>query len=447
VANVDQVFERVSEGLSSPISLKVLELTKDERSWAHSLAEVIGGDRLFSVRFLFLAGLVNGLPRRVATVSQAVTTLGFGTVKALALWLPLYTFDSPDPEESEHQPVRLKDLWEHSIASALIAGRMVSAEDHSPIPTAFVAGLLHDVGRVLCYRHFRQEFYSAMRLAGERGISLAEAETIVFGADHAVVGEFWARSMDLPPLIKHTIRYHHSPLASLPRAIDPLLKKTLAVTRIADHFGLGSRLEARDNQHPLEEEWAVFYQNENDCRRMVKRIQQEVADVKEMFGFEAMPVKAEQSPGGRAKAQVIPFPGRNRIRERLGGKLHGKKLTILVVEDHGSLLEVLGLYFMRSGYHVRTAGDGETALEILGKEEVHLLVLDLMLPRLDGFGLLRRLREMKPEQMPYIIVISAPGAEGDRKKILELGADEYVPKPFHLSGLLEKIQAVERQLT
>jgi CheY-like chemotaxis protein len=182
---------------------------------------------------------------------------------------------------------------------------------------------------------------------------------------------------------------------------------------------------------------------------LTRRIQQEVVEVREMFGFEQAAPRAEHGSNIRARGQVIPFPSRgSRLKERMGGKLQdGKKLTILVVEDHGSLLEVLGLYFMRSGYHVRTAGDGETALEILAKEEVHLMVLDLMLPRLDGFGLLRRLREIKPQRMPYVIVISAPGADGDRKRILDLGADEYVPKPFHLSGLLEKIQAVEKQLS
>jgi CheY-like chemotaxis protein len=447
LANVDQVFERVSEGLSSPIGLKILEVTKDEHAWVHSLADVISRDPLFSVRFLFLAGLVNGVPRRLTTVAQAVTTLGFGIVKALALWLPLYTFEAADAKETEDQPVCLRDLWEHSLATALITGRMVSAEDHSPIPMAFVAGLLHDAGRVLCYRHFREEFHSAMRIVAERGVSLAEAETVVFGADHSVIGEFWARTMDLPPLIKHTIRYHHNALASLPRAIDPLLKKTLAMTRIADHFGVGSRLEARDTPEPLDEEWSVFSRGEDDCRRVIKRIEGEVADIKDMFGFEPHSVRAEHIPGNRPKGQLIKFPARGRLKERVPGGLQGKKLTILVVEDHGSLLEVLGLYFMRSGYHVRTAGDGEAALDILAKEDVHLLVLDLMLPRLDGFGLLKRLRESHPDRLPYIIVISAPGADGDRKKVLDLGADEYVPKPFHLSYLLEKIQAVERQLS
>ncbi|HEY2990907.1 MAG TPA: HDOD domain-containing protein [Candidatus Binatia bacterium] len=445
--NVNQVFERVSEGLSSATSLKILEVTQDERAWAHSLAEVIGGDRAFSVRFLFLAGLVNGLPRRVTTVSQAVTTLGFGTVKALTLWLTLHTSAAADdPGDGPEPTIHLRDLWEHSLACGLIAGRMVAAEDYSPLPTAFVAGLLHDAGRVLCYRHFREEFNAALKLAASKNIPLAEAEAKIFGADHSAIGEYWARSADLPPLIQHTIRYHHSSLSSLPSSIDPLLKKTLAVVRIADHFGAESGFAALEDRSPLEEEWSALAQREEDCRRLVKRIQQEVVGVREMFGFaESAAIRSGQ--GGRARGQVIQFPTPNRTKNSTFGTVQGKKLTILVVEDHGSLCEVLGLYFMRSGYHVRTAGDGESALEILSKEEIHLLVLDLRLPRLDGFGLLQKLQGRREDQWPYIIVISAQGADMDRRQVLELGADEYLPKPFHLASLLEKIQAVERQLT
>ena len=85
-----------------------------------------------------------------------------------------------------------------------------------------------------------------------------------------------------------------------------------------------------------------------------------------------------------------------------------KKLMILIVEDHGSLCEMLSLYFMRYGYHVRTADNGETALEILSNEEIHLVLLDLMLPRLDGFAVLKELRESE-RVVPRISSSFLPG--------------------------------------
>jgi two-component system OmpR family response regulator len=123
-----------------------------------------------------------------------------------------------------------------------------------------------------------------------------------------------------------------------------------------------------------------------------------------------------------------------------------KKLMILVVEDHGSLREMLSLYLMRHGYHVRTADNGESALEKLSKQKFHLVLLDLMLPRLDGFAVLKRLHDMPRNPIPYIIVISAGALEKDRHKVLELGANEYMPKPFNLMRLLERIETVEKYL-
>ena len=146
------------------------------------------------------------------------------------------------------------------------------------------------------------------------------------------------------------------------------------------------------------------------------------------------------------KARVIPFPKGSRATGESNDKRPGKKLTILVVEDHGSLCDMLTLYFMRYGYHVRTANDGESALDLLDNEEIHLVLLDLMLPRMDGFTVLRQIRERSGDKPPYVIVVSAGASSKDRNLVLELGANEYMPKPFHLIRLLERVQNVEKYL-
>jgi DNA-binding response OmpR family regulator len=121
-------------------------------------------------------------------------------------------------------------------------------------------------------------------------------------------------------------------------------------------------------------------------------------------------------------------------------------MTILIVEDHNSLCEMLSLYFVRLGYDVRTAADGESALQIIANQKVDFVLLDLMLPRLDGFTVLRQLRETRGAKTPYVIVVSAGASERDRNKVLELGANEYMPKPFHLARLIERIETVEKHL-
>jgi DNA-binding response OmpR family regulator len=145
-------------------------------------------------------------------------------------------------------------------------------------------------------------------------------------------------------------------------------------------------------------------------------------------------------------AKVIPFRKGIRHVPEARSEVPGNKITILVVEDHESLCEMLSLYFMRYGYHVRTATDGETALSILKAEEIHLVLLDLMLPRIDGYGVLKWIREHSSGALPYVIVVSAGNVITDRISTLQLGADEYLAKPFHLIRLLERIQRIEKSI-
>jgi two-component system OmpR family response regulator len=144
--------------------------------------------------------------------------------------------------------------------------------------------------------------------------------------------------------------------------------------------------------------------------------------------------------------QVIKFPIKGRKAAKTAAAPPPKKLTILLAEDHSSLRDIVSVYLMRQGYHIRTAGTGTAALEILAAEEVHLLLLDLMLPGIDGFEVLRRLRQERPSGFPYVVVVSALTTEEDKKKVRELGGDDYLPKPFHLPHLLERIVAVESRL-
>jgi DNA-binding response OmpR family regulator len=131
---------------------------------------------------------------------------------------------------------------------------------------------------------------------------------------------------------------------------------------------------------------------------------------------------------------------------RFEARTPAEKVVLLVVEDHGTLREMVSLFLMRCGYQVRTASNGVIALEILAREEIHMVLLDLMLPRVDGFALLRQIHTSRQEMLPYIIVVSVGASDHDRRKVLDLGANEYLPKPFQLARLLERVQAVEKYL-
>jgi len=116
--------------------------------------------------------------------------------------------------------------------------------------------------------------------------------------------------------------------------------------------------------------------------------------------------------------------------------------TILVVDDDPIVRDVVVRYLKRDGHRTLVAGDGDRADELLRQEALDLVVLDVMLPGRDGLALSRSIRSRS--SLP-IILLTARGEEADRIVGLELGADDYVTKPFSARELLARIQAVVRR--
>ena len=116
--------------------------------------------------------------------------------------------------------------------------------------------------------------------------------------------------------------------------------------------------------------------------------------------------------------------------------------TILIVDDEPTIVEVVELYLRREGFRVLTAGDGAAALSAVQQERPDLIVLDLMLPGMSGLDVTRQLRA--GGALP-IIMLTARGEETDRVVGLELGADDYVTKPFSPRELVARVKAVLRR--
>lgn len=116
--------------------------------------------------------------------------------------------------------------------------------------------------------------------------------------------------------------------------------------------------------------------------------------------------------------------------------------TILVVDDHANVRTLIKDYLTELGYHIVTARDGAEALAVVGREPVDLILLDVMMPNLDGFGFLRVYR--KEHNVP-IILLTARLTEADKVAGLDLGADDYITKPFGMQELAARIRAVLRR--
>jgi len=120
-----------------------------------------------------------------------------------------------------------------------------------------------------------------------------------------------------------------------------------------------------------------------------------------------------------------------------------RKFRILVVDDDQRILNFLSAKLKASGYQVLTASNGLEGLEQAQAQEPDMIVLDLLMPKMDGLEMLKELRSFSA--VP-VIILTAKGANSDRIKGLQLGADDYLPKPFNPDELVARIEAVRRRL-
>lgn len=119
-------------------------------------------------------------------------------------------------------------------------------------------------------------------------------------------------------------------------------------------------------------------------------------------------------------------------------------MNILVCDDDKEIVRAIGIYLKNEGYRVLEAYDGIEALDILRKEEIHLIIMDIMMPRMDGMQATVRIREEK--NIP-IIMLSAKSEDYDKIGGLGVGADDYVTKPFNPMELIARVKSQLRRYT
>ena len=128
------------------------------------------------------------------------------------------------------------------------------------------------------------------------------------------------------------------------------------------------------------------------------------------------------------------------MQKKEGGILMAKK--ILIVEDDPNISELLRMYLEKEGYTAETAKDGGEGVELFRRFQPDLMLLDIMLPILDGWGVLRTVRQ--ESQVP-VIMLTAKGETSDKVQGLRQGADDYITKPFEMKEVLARVEAVLRR--
>ena len=200
----------------------IVEKLADENTTVEEVGELVGKDLAITAKLLKLVNSAFfGLNTDISSPSEATAYLGFDTIKALVLGVNAFSsFDG-----ASIPGLSLESLWNHSIEVGATARRIMQEED---VPAAFgeeafVAGLLHDIGKLILAVNLPEAYKNALEVAHREEISIWEAETRNFGVNHADVGGFVLSLWGLPVRVVEAITYHHEPESFGATSLNPVI--------------------------------------------------------------------------------------------------------------------------------------------------------------------------------------------------------------------------------
>lgn len=182
---------------------KIIRMAEDRSSSAGDMADVLSTDQVLSSKILRLVNSpVYGFPGRISTIKHALVLLGSSVVKGLVLGSTVFGDIGRDKGQR---------LWEHSLACAIMSRRIAKEAGLADVEEVLVAGLLHDLGKVIMWHLAPSDYQAALDKSMEEGLHIGEAERHVFGIDHARVAGWIARQWCFPPRLSEPLSYHHRP--------------------------------------------------------------------------------------------------------------------------------------------------------------------------------------------------------------------------------------------
>lgn len=196
--------------LSSPpvIYHRLMEVINHPRGGAHDVAKVIREDTALTARLLRLVNsALFSFPRRVETVTQAVTVVGTSQVRDLALATSVVSLFQDVPPDL----VEMDGFWRHSLACGVAARVLAGLRREHNVERFFVAGILHDVGKLVIYTRIPGQARAVLEEALDTHALLHQVERTVLGFDHAQVGAALLEQWNLPTSLQEAVHYHHAP--------------------------------------------------------------------------------------------------------------------------------------------------------------------------------------------------------------------------------------------
>ena len=237
-AALDALVRQVRDLPALPAAvLRVMQIADDPKASAPDVARALTSDQALAARVLKLANSAfYGASRRISTVSEAVVILGLRTTRNLAM---ATSCEEMMAREVSGYAMQRGALWRHSLACGSAAQALAKRAHIRGVEEAFVAGLLHDIGKVILSTYQREKFALVLRRTLERGIPYSEAEQEIFGFDHAEAGARLLERWNLPSSLVSAVRFHHKPLEAPDSSPLPALVHVADAICLTLGIGLG----------------------------------------------------------------------------------------------------------------------------------------------------------------------------------------------------------------
>jgi putative nucleotidyltransferase with HDIG domain len=219
----EKIEQKVIELVNLPtlpgILMKISRMTESKESGAADVAKLLSSDQVLSAKVLRLVNSpVYGFPGRISTVTHAVVLLGFNVIKGMVLGTSV--FDA----FGRHA----QGFYAHSLGCAIIARRVAKQMNLKDVEEVMIAGLLHDLGKVVLAYLFPNDYDEATRLAEMRGCHISETEREVIGVDHTRVNRWLSAQWHFPDRLGDPIKFHHLP------DLSKKFREVTAIVHVAD---------------------------------------------------------------------------------------------------------------------------------------------------------------------------------------------------------------------
>jgi putative nucleotidyltransferase with HDIG domain len=233
------------------VATRLMNVVNDPLTSSSDVAFIVGQDLSLSAKVLRLANSAfYGMPRTITNINNAVVILGLRVINTMVLSLTVFDMF---PGDNQRPLFDRRAFWKHSLACATIAKMLARKLERFMLldpEEAFCSGLLHDIGKVVMEQYLHDDFREALALAGEKNVSLYEAEQQRLGYTHTDVADWLISGWQLPVELQAPLVYHHTPTTS-EQCFDGI-----CVCHYADHicYETGLTLNASPTAPPLSEQ-------------------------------------------------------------------------------------------------------------------------------------------------------------------------------------------------